>query len=334
MTPDELLDLAKTEFASDDPEVRARAVQRLLVVVRNHQSVRGEALAIFKTALESDETAWGALNAARGIELIAGREEGRRAWRRLLDHPRAEVVAGAAAVVDAALAPVLMDVLDRRAEQQVRVPVLHALGRTKYGLAYDPLVRALGDPELRPHAIEALADLGDARAVEHLTPLLVDRTEAWPEDNHGPMLRVRDLAKAAIARLGAAPAAGGPMRVMKDASAPNAGPRRLEPKASPTNPLAYLPIAAALVELPWFGIVAFAVLVTAGTLETTDAGTQMLDLISMSPAVLGLAGGAFAIARGGPKTTREKVCFFTGLILCGLFVFSFGWEFFHPHVPT
>ena len=333
MTPDELLDLVKTEVASDDPQVRGQGLQRLLSVARDHESVRGAALPIFKTALESEVAPWSALNAARGIELIAGREEGRRAWRRLLDHREAEVVAAAAAVVDPALAPALMDVLERRAERNVRIPVLRALGRMKYGLAYDALVRALADPDLRPHAIEALGELGDVRAVEHLTPLLLDTTEAWPEDNHGPMLRVRDLAKTAIERIGpvGTPA---PLRVMKAAAAPGSGPRKLEPMTPTSNVFSYVPLVAAAIEVLWVGFVMFIALVVLGPPTKSDLGTQVLDVIAMSPALLGLIGGAVALRRGGPRTTVEWVCFIIGLLLCALFTLSFGFEFFHPHVDT
>jgi hypothetical protein len=47
----------------------------------------------------------------------------------------------------------------------------------------------------------ALRELGDERAIPHLEPLLTDRTDAWREDNHGPTLRVCDVARDAIAAL-------------------------------------------------------------------------------------------------------------------------------------
>ncbi len=49
-----------------------------------------------------------------------------------------------------------------------------------------------------PHVVEALVDFGDAGVIPRLEMLLNDKTHDWPEDNHGPMLRVCDLAKATI----------------------------------------------------------------------------------------------------------------------------------------
>ncbi len=57
------------------------------------------------------------------------------------------------------------------------------------------------DTGLRAHTVEVLADLGDPRAIPQLAALRSDTTPAWEEDNHGPMLRVCDLADKAIKRL-------------------------------------------------------------------------------------------------------------------------------------
>lgn len=83
----------------------------------------------------------------------------------------------------------------------VRVAALRQLGRLGTEAALPALLNYLDDSALRPHVVEALAELGDPAAIASLETLLVDTTEAWPEDNHGPMLRVCDLAEAALARL-------------------------------------------------------------------------------------------------------------------------------------
>jgi hypothetical protein len=324
------LDQIRQSVASADAEARGRAMQDLLNLARKNKDVHQEALGIFMGALMNEQAPWAAISAARGVAFIAGEKEGRRAWRTLLDHPNVEMVAAVAAVVDASHGMHLLQVLDGRAETAVQIPVVRALGRLKVVEAFDPIVKRLADRDVRPHAIEALADLGDARAVDHLKKHLTDKTEAWPDDNHGPMLRIRDLAKTAIERLTGAPSASPPARVMKAPPKPSAGPTKLEPKPSATNTLAYLPMVGALVMLPWFAAVFFTVLFTTGTFQPSDAETRKLDLVAMVPAALGILGGVLALTRGGPKTTAEKVCFVLGLLLCGLFVFSFGSEFLNP----
>ena len=49
--------------------------------------------------------------------------------------------------------------------------------------------------------MEALKGFGDPRAIAFLEPYRNDPSPAWPVDNHGPMLFVRDLVAEAIARL-------------------------------------------------------------------------------------------------------------------------------------
>ena len=96
------------------------------------------------------------------------------------------------------------------ADLAVRLGAARDLGRTVDPAALPDLLRCLADPAMRPHAVEALADLGDARAVPALERLLDDTTDAWPEDIHGPMLRVCDLAAGAVRRLRAGVTPGGP----------------------------------------------------------------------------------------------------------------------------
>jgi hypothetical protein len=103
----------------------------------------------------------------------------------------------------------------------------------------------------------------------------------------------------------------------------NRGPRRLP------YFLAYAPLALALVELPWFAIVVFQQLFRTGTLQTTSHGTHLLDFISAIPALAGLIIGVTVFLM--PKKMRrwEIICLLVGMVGCGLFAASFGWEFFH-----
>lgn len=144
-------DEIKAKLASSDPEVRGRAMQGLLDVVRKDARVHQEALAIFMGAIEHEAAPWAMVSAARGVACIAGEQEGRRAWRRLLNHPHDEVVGAAVSVVDAAMAPAQLEVLERRTDKTVQIPALRVLGRLKYAPSFDAIVQRLREPALRPH---------------------------------------------------------------------------------------------------------------------------------------------------------------------------------------
>jgi len=197
------LEQNKKDLKSDRAEVRTRAVAALLYQAKQDASIHSAALEIFRGLLASAADYWTLSNAARGIELIAGVEEGRRVWSMLLNHPVAKVVADVASTMkDPFYFPVLLEIFERRRETVVQIAVMHKLSRIKLHEAFSAIVARLAAAELRPHAIVALEELGDARAIPFLEPYLKDKTDAWQEDNHGPMMRVCDLAKGAIARLG------------------------------------------------------------------------------------------------------------------------------------
>lgn len=165
-------------------------------------AIHPEALELFRASVMAWPDYMTASYAARGIELIAGPAEGRKIWLALLNHPKAEL-AGAIAqsIKDVSYVPVLLELLERRPEWSIQLAAVRTLGRMKDRSAFEAIAKRLADRALRPHAVEALAELGDPRAIAHLEPLLRDRTEAWEIDNHGPMLRVCDLAQDAIAQL-------------------------------------------------------------------------------------------------------------------------------------
>ena len=56
----------------------------------------------------------------------------------------------------------------------------------------------------------------------------------------------------------------------------------------------------------------------------------MLDLVALVPPVLGLTAGLAAVARGAAKGVGAWLFVVAGMLVCGLLVFSFGWELFHP----
>ena len=89
----------------------------------------------------------------------------------------------------------------------MRPVVIRKLGQLKDPAALPALLRFLDDPDYRGDAMQAISDLGDARAIPAIESLLNDRSEVWQEDNHGPMVHVGDFARDTIARLRSAPTA-------------------------------------------------------------------------------------------------------------------------------
>ncbi len=178
-------------------------MQALASRVKTDASCHAEALTIFHAALAHDTDPWTVLSAARGLERILGPDRAYPTWLSLLNHPNANVAGQAVLTVTGPrfVLP-LIELLRQRTEPSLRQKTIRALGRCKDPAIFPALVPFLSDPnpELRAHTVEALGYLGDARARPHLQALLADPTGAWPEDNHGPMLRVGDLARQALAR--------------------------------------------------------------------------------------------------------------------------------------
>jgi HEAT repeat protein len=186
--------------------VRGLAMQELAQLVGSNSTIREDAAQVFRAALEKPVDGWTTLSAARGMEQIVGPNKARAIWLELLRCGNPSIVADVAlSLRDVAFAPALLDLLSAGAPTtEVKTAAMRALGRMHDPTALPAIAAQLARPPLRAHAIEALADLGDWRAVPHLRPYLTDTTDAWHEDNHGPMLRICDLAQSAIARLEAA----------------------------------------------------------------------------------------------------------------------------------
>jgi HEAT repeat protein len=187
------------DVKSPDPAVRGSAIQELLLRVKNDPAL--QALAIFRHAVDVDQDPAVVTTAARGVQDILSPEESRSTWLDLLNRPDAMMVARAAlAIDDRQLVPTLLDLLRRRPEPVVHHSILYTLGRLKDPAAYDTLIACLENPNLRSHAIDALADFGDPRAIPHLQPFVNDKTDARPDDR-GWMMQIGDLASDAIRQL-------------------------------------------------------------------------------------------------------------------------------------
>lgn len=192
----------KRDIRSPDQPTRGTSMAALYHHAKQNPAIHQEALELFRANVMAWPDYMTASNAARGIELIAGPAEGRKTWLALLNHPKAELAGSIATTLkDVSYVPILLELIERRPEWSIQLAAVRTLGRMKDRAAFEAIIKRLDNRPLRPHAVEALAELGDPRAIAHLEPLLRDRTEAWEEDNHGPMLRVCDLAQDAIARL-------------------------------------------------------------------------------------------------------------------------------------
>src|SRR5262245_37046403 len=158
-----------------DPPARALALQQLLVRARKDPGVHDEALRIFINSLQYVTEPLAATSAARGIALIAGADEGRRIWLYLLRHPRVDVAMHAAlAIDDPDCVPGMLDALAVRPEFPIQISLIRTLGRLGDPVAMQAIVERLTNGELQTDAIQALEELGDARAIPALEPLLSD----------------------------------------------------------------------------------------------------------------------------------------------------------------
>jgi HEAT repeat protein len=196
------------EVLSDEAQVRGQAMQDLLLLAKKDPGVRSIALPIFREALKNPIDGWSTRMALHGVELIRGSREAQPIRLALLKNSNPKLVV--AIVQDISLpdfVPPLIDLLSNRNEFEVRKATVRKLGLLRDGVAFAALVDCLRDDALCPHVIESLGDLGDARAIPWLQTSLTDVRAAWPEDNHGPMLRNCDLAQESIKKISRSTAA-------------------------------------------------------------------------------------------------------------------------------
>jgi hypothetical protein len=319
------LDQISQNLQSTNEETRARAMQALLLGVQKDPSLRPAALPIFQNAILTEQDPSTAVFAARGIEVAGGPTEARKAWLELFLRPEPKIVERAAtAVHDPYFATILTELVEHRTESAIRIAALRTLGRLRDSSALPSMLNALTIPELWPHAVEALGELGDTHAIPYLAPLLEDRTEAWPIDNHGPMLHVSDLAREAITRLRATAAPAPPQTFTAGHQPPPVQSAR--PKV---NVAAYMPLMATVAELPWIAAIVIGTLCLTGKFEPDQATTRRFDLLAMIPALLGLGIGILVLFRGGLHRWFDRIFLLLGCAACCAFIFSFGWELIH-----
>jgi HEAT repeat protein len=193
----------ETGLASEKELSRCNAMQSLLALVKQDKGIGVEALPMIRGALERARDPWVTAMALAGLEVIAGKQEARIARDLLLFGGKGNI---AKAVVlsmrDAGEYAVLIDLLSRSTDEEVCISAIRMLGRFRNPAALPVLAGLMSKANFCPHVVEALGELGDARAIPFLVRHLEDETDAWPVDNHGPMLRVSDLAEEAIRRLG------------------------------------------------------------------------------------------------------------------------------------
>src|SRR6185503_19751688 len=100
----------RAALQSDDHDARMRAIQELLARARKDPAQHADALEIFRAAIAHESDPWSATRAAQGIELIAGPDAARDAWRSLLSSPRTDMLTSAAmSISDKAYAPLLLE---------------------------------------------------------------------------------------------------------------------------------------------------------------------------------------------------------------------------------
>lgn len=335
------LEQIREQVQSADNTTRGRAINELSILVRKDSSIRDDALRIFKSAAENETDPWPASTALHGIEFLEGAAAARPYRLAMLRHPITEIVERTAmSVQDPSYVPELLGLLERRQEPRIQMTVIRALGRLKDPAAFPAILARLEDAELRPHVVEALGDLGDARAIPFLEPMLQDGTPTWPIDNHGPMLYIRDHAATSIEQIRAS---NSPHHPPSSTPAPQGMPmpqsRIVVPPPIPTprravNLRAYMPLIAAVTQVPWIFIVIVLQLMRAGTQKPDESLTHLLDFIAMIPAIVGVLVGIYAARRWPRMIVVEKVFLVVGLIICVLIMIPFAAEMTHQSGGT
>lgn len=317
-------DLAQIRTSLQSPEVpvRAQAMGELLAWVSDDSKIHAEALDIFRESWRSESNGHLAACAIRGIEQIAGSAEAHAARLTLLDHPSPQMVAYA--VLGLERHPDIskfVELLARMPVTEVHISILSTLGRTKNPAVRGPITEALREPGLRPHAIEALAALGDPRSIADIEPYVDDRADAWPVDNHGPMMSVGEVAREAIERI-RTPAP--PHRPVVPQ------PRRAESRSDQrvgtlARWWAAIPLAAALFTIPWFLFVLVPQVFVGGR-GLTPSEVLRLDLLGLTPPAIGLVAGLALIVSRRKRTVGQLVLLLLGCAACVLAITPFAYE--------
>lgn len=320
------LSAIEEDLRSETCHVRTAAWQELLRQVRANPQIHQPALSIFRGYLQTEHHPASAIVAARGVEHIVGPVQARAAWLALLNASREDLVAGVTlTLIDPFYVPTLLDLLQRRGEPQIRGCVIRTLGRMRDPAVLNVLIDALATPQ-RLAAIEALGDLGDARAIPHLQPLLSDETETGEFDERGAILRVNHVAHGAIRRI-QSPPPGEPRPIVQEVLPYEIAARS---RATRFRWMSLLPLAAAVIEVPWVIAVLVTQYVRTGQIAKDEHQVHQLDLMALLPAALGLFAGIFILLREDrPRRLKERILLLAGCLSCAIFVFWFGWELTH-----
>ncbi len=194
-------DIERLLGAADEME-RARGYTKLWDLVKKNTAVRPRAAVAFREWLARETAPWPRSTCLRGIEELEGQDHTAPLWLAEFtsdDDARSRQVAYFMA--HPRYFPALEERLWRSRNESLRYAILHAFGQSKDHAALPILLQAMADPALRPAAIESLGCLGFTAAIPHIEPYLEDHTHCWQEDNHGPMLRVSDIASRNIGKL-------------------------------------------------------------------------------------------------------------------------------------
>lgn len=333
-------DQVEHDSASADHEIRGRAMQALLVQVQKDPASHERAIGLFRRVLATEQHAWPAISAARGLECIVGPAEARATWLALFEHPNPLLVGNAVLLqTDASYVEPLLDLLRRRKEPDVESAVLRALGRIKHSDVYPVLIEYLANPNRRVNAIEALADQGDARAIPHLEQFLNDETELGHRDERGAVIRVSHIAWTGIRRL-RDPSINEAYRTpayipfeSMPTSLPTMEPPLVLQTAATTGRrrfrvLSCLPLIIAGIQIPWFAAVMFGEFVTTGAISRDKWYSHWIDLSLTFPPVVGVMAAIALLVRMKGITLGERICLILGLLACTFFTCIFGQYFF------
>jgi HEAT repeat protein len=187
---------------SGDERVRSDAAQRLLSWVKTDARIHPRALPAFQAAAAAAADGLTAINAAAGVEYIAGKAAAEPLWQALLHHSDEQVVVCAAfELTDPSFATTMLELLNNRPELRIRCAAIRALGRMKAPGFFEILVAQLAQNETQITAIEALEDFGELRAIPYLEPFLSDETEVGIRDERGAILQMCNIAYHAVSHL-------------------------------------------------------------------------------------------------------------------------------------
>lgn len=312
------LEELRLALGSSRQQDRVLAMQHLRQWVTKDKRLWPDALPIFERAVASEPDGWTSLHAIHGIETVAGPVAARAAWLSMLDRPDARTVAiTASAITDPSFVPDLLALLERRRELIIRTAVLRTFGRLRVPATFPKIVEELDLPELRPSIVQALTDFGDPRAIPYLELLHDDTTDAWEEDNHGPTLRVCDVAWTAIERL--RNGTGNLRPRFASSSRRQPMPFAIVPVVPTTfvgRVFAYLPIAAEAFSMVWARFSAVVPLRVNSSGVVLQSTLPQALIYALLPA-LGMVGGLVGLLARRDLRPASRVLLWAGFLLGG-----------------